>query len=258
MHPRQLTPGPSPARFLRALLVALACAAACVPTVRAASVRGQGTWETTLQGRDLDGNAATFEAFYDTTLGITWLADANLAQTSRYDADGYMSWDVAQTWAASLNVNGVTGWRLATMTDTGAPGCEGLAFSGTDCGFNVSTGASELAHMFFVTLGNRAIVNAARVSQSGGLSNTGPFSNVKANAYWTDVTNAPFRGSAWAFYNNQGYQGPASKELEFSAWAVRTGDVSAVPEPEGVAMALAAVAAGVCVRRRVNSGVRPR
>lgn len=53
-----------------------------IGTAQAVSVSGQGTWESTLQGRDLDGNLATFEAYYDTVLGITWLADANYAKTS--------------------------------------------------------------------------------------------------------------------------------------------------------------------------------
>jgi hypothetical protein len=44
-------------------------------TASAAAVSGQGTWETTLQGRDLDGNTTTFEAYFDTALDITWLAE---------------------------------------------------------------------------------------------------------------------------------------------------------------------------------------
>src|SRR3989344_2551084 len=77
----------------------------------AAPVSGQGTWETTLQGRDLDGNLSTAEAYYDTALNITWLADANYGLGSIYDlADGYgngaMTWTNANAWAASLNING--------------------------------------------------------------------------------------------------------------------------------------------------------
>lgn len=49
----------------------------------------------TLLGRDLDGNASTAEAFFDTVLNITWLGDANYARTSGYDADGYMNWMAA-------------------------------------------------------------------------------------------------------------------------------------------------------------------
>ena len=40
------------------------------------AIGGQGTWESTLKGRNLDGNASTIEAYYDTVLDITWLADA--------------------------------------------------------------------------------------------------------------------------------------------------------------------------------------
>jgi hypothetical protein len=39
-------------------------------------VPGQGTWQTTLQARDLDGDGQ-IDAFYDTVLNITWLRDAN-------------------------------------------------------------------------------------------------------------------------------------------------------------------------------------
>ena len=54
----------------------------------AAPIIGQGTWETTLQARDLDGDLTTTEAFYDTTLNITWLADAALSKTETFIATG--------------------------------------------------------------------------------------------------------------------------------------------------------------------------
>jgi len=50
----------------------------------AVGVSGQGTWETTLQPRDLSGSPTTIEAYYDTVLDITWLVDANYARTSGY------------------------------------------------------------------------------------------------------------------------------------------------------------------------------
>jgi hypothetical protein len=34
---------------------------------------------------------------YDTDLNVTWLQDANYAQTSGYDADGRMTWGDATT-----------------------------------------------------------------------------------------------------------------------------------------------------------------
>ena len=75
-------------------------------TANAVPVSGQGTWETTLQGRDLDGNNLTAEAYYDTALDITWLANA--------DINGEMDWFAANTWAGGLNINGFTG-GLATV-----------------------------------------------------------------------------------------------------------------------------------------------
>ena len=79
----------------------------CSVTANAVPVSGQGTWETTLQGRDLDGNNLTAEAYQDTALNITWLADA--------DINGEMDWFATNTWAGGLNINGFTG-GLATVT----------------------------------------------------------------------------------------------------------------------------------------------
>ena len=76
---------------------------------------------------------------YDNVLDITWLQDANYAFTSGYAAanavdnginatdnifaNGRMGWTAATTWAANLSYAGYNDWRLLTMTDTGAPGC---------------------------------------------------------------------------------------------------------------------------------------
>ncbi|MFQ5645114.1 MAG: hypothetical protein ACE5FQ_15670, partial [Thiogranum sp.] len=127
---RQLLPG-----------VVTVCFAVAALSAQAVPVSGQGTWETTLQGRDLDGNPATFEAYYDTMLDITWLADANYANTVGLSFNGRISWAQAFSWTNALNVNGVTGWRLPTVLDTGTRGCN-FALSGTDCGFNVQTGSA--------------------------------------------------------------------------------------------------------------------
>lgn len=43
------------------------CASALIAisgAAQAVAISGQGTWESTLQGRDLDGNLSTFEAYY--------------------------------------------------------------------------------------------------------------------------------------------------------------------------------------------------
>lgn len=126
-------------------------AAVVVPNIASAvAVSGQGTWETTLQGRDLDGDLATFEAYYDTVLGITWLADANVGAGSAFDdigidggttTDGEMTWAKANAWAASLNFNGINGWRLPTANPIDGTTSNDfiLAYDGShDRGYNVS------------------------------------------------------------------------------------------------------------------------
>jgi hypothetical protein len=198
----------------------------------AAGVSGQGTWETTLQPRDLDGNLSTAEAYYDTALYITWLADANYAGTAD---DTRMDWTTANNWAANLNIHGITGWRLPTVTDTGTPGCD-FYYAGTDCGYNVDTATSEMAHMFYVTLGNTAYCDTSgNCPQAGyGLSNTGPFSNIQRN-YWSATELATNLDWAWGDSFNDGLPGKQDvgpKSYGSYAWAVHSGDVGTpIPVP---------------------------
>ena len=200
----------------------------------AVGVSGQGTWETTLVARYFNGDA-TPDAWYDTVLGITWLADANYAKTSGHDSDGYMTYAVANAWAGNLNPygSGITGWRLPSVTDTGTSGCD-WGYSGTDCGYNVDLATGEMAHMFYSTLGNKAYYNTSGSGpQSGwGLTNTGPFSNLQSNYYWSGTVYAPSPGYAWYFNFGYGSQSITTQSSQLLAWAVHAGDVgAAAPVP---------------------------
>lgn len=196
----------------------------------AVGVSGQGTWETTLEARDLDGNLTTAEAYYDTSLNITWLADANYAGTG-------MVWATANSWAAGLNINGITGWRLPTVTDSGDDGCN-FGYSGTDCGYNVDTSTGEMASMFYDTLGNTAYYNTSGSGpQSGwGLSNTGPFSNLPSSLYWSATGYAPDTTFGWIFNFNLGNQNGSNETYGVYAWAVHSGDVGAAVVPVPAAL----------------------
>jgi hypothetical protein len=217
-----------------------ALAASALPAAQAAAVSGQGTWQTTLQARDLDGNGST-DAYYDTALNITWLADAGAFSGT---------WDDSKAWADNLVVGAYSDWRLPTMVDTGTPGCS-FAFSGTDCGYNVSPSTSELAHLYHVTLGNKSDFDTSGGAQSGsGLSNTGPFSNVQSSYYWSGVEYAPSASDAWGFATFAGYQDSVGKFVGLYAWAVRPGDVAAVPEPQAYLLALAGLAVAMVAARR--------
>ncbi|MHB8744170.1 MAG: hypothetical protein ACYC9L_13725 [Sulfuricaulis sp.] len=209
------------------------CAAIIVPNIAsAAPVSGQGDWETTLQARYL-GGSTTPNAYYDTALNITWLADANYA-------GGLMYWTMANTWAANLNVNGVTGWSLPTMTDPNANANYSgpFTYSVGPYGYN-NPSTSEMAHMYYITLGNKGFYDASGNPQPGwGPTNTGPFSNVQSltYSYWSATEYAPDTRNAWIFSPRDGYQGPSYKPYSDYAWAVHAGDVgaSAVPVPAAV------------------------
>jgi PEP-CTERM motif len=229
----------------------------------AVPISGQGTWQTTLKGRDLDGNLANgFEAFYDTELNITWLADANYAKSTGFDANGQMNWNAAMSWVSGLNVSGVTGWRLPSMLDTGTPGCNFSSSGGADCGYFVqtklgSTVYSELAYMFYVSLGH--------ISGSG-LENSGPFKNLSlvgdgARVFWTNVEDQTQSSKAWVFSmtGTQREQSVANKistigsSGEYFSWAVHDGDIgvaSSVPEPEAWALAMAGLGIAALIWRR--------
>lgn len=221
-----------------------------------------GTAQAALQGRDLNGSAGSFEAYYDTVLDITWLADANYARTSGYDADGRMTWSAANAWAANLSfTDGVRvydNWRLPTVKPIHA-GVFNYAFAtdgSTDGGYNISAPGSvyehsiggEMAYMYYNTLGNPGYFTVAGSfsgcyvnSSDTCLDNTGPFNNLQAELYWTDLEYAPNRVSGWAFGMNDGNQLAGNAKVNtYYAWAVSSGDIAApVPEPETWAMLLA-------------------
>lgn len=246
-----------------------------------------GGAQAALHGRDLDGDAAAFEAWYDDALHVTWLADANLAASQGFGVPGIgvpflgsaggMDAATAAAWIAAMNAAGHGGfsdWRLpralplngvahdyTLQTDGGSDigyrvGMPGTAFGGSP--------AHEMAHLFYVTLGNPAAAADAGfpaapcpVSLTYCLVNPGPFRYGAVGAgesgvFWTGTpaSGPAYAGHVHSFDMLTGYAGLLQAgTINGMAWAVRDGDVAAVPEPAAWALWTMALA-GLAVRRR--------
>lgn len=226
------------------------------------------TSQATLIGRlPATPGGTDYQAYYDDVLDITWIANGNLAASNTFglaynnnlgdhpndswasnyveeiQTDGSMNWGAALHWIDAMNADGGTGylgyndWRIPFVLDTGSQGCN-FSYSGTDCGYNVQTGSaattvySEMASLRDDTLGNIVYRDANNNVQTGwGLNNTGPFTDFQASYYWAGGEVAPGLYNAWAFQANTGYQASHDKRVFYYVWAVRSGDVSAVPVP---------------------------
>lgn len=180
------------------------------------------------------------QAVYDTDLDITWLADANAGAGSAFDdgslstTDGRMSWANANAWAASLTVDGFTGWRLATTADPDASCTDdtaGTTPSADAIGYNCT--GSEMGHLFYNELGATA---GTSVLTTGNPTELAKFTNIQSHGYWSSTQFAANPGNAWVFGTSSGLQFSASQanNNQYYAWAVRNGDVAVVPVPAAI------------------------
>ena len=181
---------------------------------------------------------------YDDVLDITWLADANRAQTSGYDSDGRMNWNDAMTWAANLSYGGYDDWRLpSSLNHDGSGPC-----------FQYGCTSSEMGHMYYNNMGAKG---GGDILSGTNTANLALFTNLQSAVYWSGTVYAPSPADeAWAFWTISSYQGHYGQGHEWLAWAVRPGDVAAIPEPETYAMLLAGLGLlGFMARRRKESAV---
>ncbi len=179
---------------------------------------------------------------------LMWLRDANTAYTKRYDVDGRMSWDKANTWIASLNSSNYLGhndWRLpdASPVDGSAYDYHWTYNGSSDVGYNISapgsaypgSTGSEMAYMFYTELGNKGYYD---ISGSGpqpgwGLINKGPFINMELALYWIGADPGPYTNSAKFFFLTYGNQGFTNQNGDNCAWAVRTVVPELIADPNG-------------------------
>lgn len=192
----------------------------------------------------IDNGDGTITQFRDDGTILMWLKDANLAYTSGYDADGLMTWSETQTWIDEINdpssiyYMGYSDWQLPNTNPV-----NGLSYDyswsldgSTDRGYNISASGSaypgstgsDMAYMFYTELGNLGYYDTSGDwPQAGwGLGNSGLFSNLEADFYWSNFYYTPDSGVAWFFNFDFGVQNGNDKTYSYHAWAVRV-----VPEP---------------------------
>lgn len=199
---------------------------------------------------------------YDDVLEITWLQDANYAQTSGYDdslygydTDGLMVWWFrAVEWADQLVYGGYDDWRLPTTVD----GVYEVGYDGTTtAGYNITT--SEMGYMYYVNLGNVgafSLYKGPNPPGTWGLENTGPVINLRTlHPYWSGTENVDQGSSlnAWIFNFYDGGQTIGAKAGNaFFAWAVRDGDVDAVPIPGALWLLGSGLVGLIGIRRKIR------
>ena len=186
---------------------------------------------------------------YDDALNVTWLQNANFGAGSAYDdgsstTDGLMSWTQAMAWAASLSYGGFDDWRLPVATPV-RPLDPRFATDGSeDYGYNITRPSSEMAYLYYVTLGGIGALSPGGVFQLGYESfSRGPFYKLAESAgyYWTETQHVlPF--AAYSFNFSGGNADANNKISEMYAFAVRDGDIAAVPEPGSLEMTLMGLA----------------
>jgi hypothetical protein len=175
-------------------------------------------------------------AVYDTDLGVTWLADANLAASNTFGVSGIttgtfagrMAWDTAQSWITAMNTANYLGyndWRLPTTQQPDASCSLSMAnATGNNCI------GSEMGHLFYSELSG----TVGSFILSSGDPDLSKFQNIKPGYYWsTDYTPSTATTDAYEFNFNAGDQVGGFKGSSNNVWAVRTGDV-VVPLPATV------------------------
>jgi hypothetical protein len=225
----------------------------------------------------LDANAAGLNPYtingvnlvYSSVSNVTWTQDANLFKTMYGDnpnlvnlitgltpnyndpswgnqdisdggalddfdtASGRLSWwgGIAFTnYLNSINYGGSNQWRLPTSNAI-------FGYNGTD--------GNELGELFYGELGGTA---------GNNIPDTASFINEQAYAYWSGTEYASYPNLAWIFITFDGYQDYNFKNLQFYAWAVSPGQVSAVPVPGTVWLFGTGLVGLLGLKRRGHAG----
>lgn len=188
---------------------------------------------------------------YDSTLNVTWLANALPAVGSALDlADGQpwgdLTWDNAMTFAA--NYSHVDSVRHRTWDDWRLPAAAPM------CGATVfNCSSNELGHLYYVDFNlPKPYAWTSPFAPGRNEANLALFTNLQNAPYWNGELYASDPSNvAWAF-SSGGQQIATTRISPNYVMLVRDGDViSSVPEPETYALMLMGMGVlGTVLRRQ--------
>jgi hypothetical protein len=169
------------------------------------------------------------KVLYDPENNISWLANADLF--------GQGSWDTIRTQIVGLNGQnylGFSDWRLPT-TDIPDGTC-----SSPDGTNGYGCKGSEMGKLFYIDLGGTAYTSIA-INHNEQYS---LFKNIRMDHYWSE-TISPIYPGPFTFVFSAGAQDASNNyDTPYYAFVVRTGDVTAVPEPSTGALYILAFGLG--------------
>jgi hypothetical protein len=149
---------------------------------------------------------------YDARLGVTWLADANLAAKETFgvpnvNKSGSMNYATVVLWVAAMNaLNNGAGylghhnWQLPTAPDVDRT-CQLTGRNGEPFGYHCS--GSALGSLYYASLGLREPDSAVPSSQN----RVGPFQNFQPYLYWSKSAAADPKQGFVSFSFSTGFQG---------------------------------------------------
>ena len=152
--------------------------------------------------------SADGQTVYDTTLHVTWLANANFTASEKFQVigvnqSGSMTYAAAVKWVTALNARGYLGhnnWQLPTTPHRDRT-CAHTGRHGESFGFGCS--GSALGSLYHNSLRLREPDTAVAIPEN----KVGPFHNFQPYLYWSGSAALDPKQGFVSFSFNSGFQG---------------------------------------------------